>query len=285
LPTVGAAGYRGASTTNLEQNMNKAGLPFSFVNWSTRLWFVVNCAGQLMFGAYVAVLYGGATLHGKPADWNTVMTHGYVAGEPIGNHIVAAHLLVATIIMLGGALQLVPALRARAPAFHRWNGRVYLAGAVVASLSGIYMLWFRGAVGDLSQHLGTSINGLLILLCVAQTLRHAVAGNFAAHRRWALRLYLCVSGVWYFRVGLMCWIAVNGGPAGFDPDSFTGPVLSFLAFAQYLLPLAVLEVYLRGRHHARTAARVGTAGMLLLSTAVTGVGVVVATLGMWLPHM
>ena len=265
--------------------MNKAAPSFSVLNWTARLWFVVTCAGQLMFGTYVAVLYGGAALHGKSGDWNTVMTHGYVAGESMGNRIVAIHLLMAALVMLGGALQLVPTLRTRAPALHRWNGRLYLAGAVLASLSGLYMLWFRGAVGDLAQHLGTSVNSLLILVCAAQTLRHAIARDLAAHRRWALRLYLCVSGVWFFRVGLMFWIAVNGGPAGFDPDKFTGPALSFLAFAQYLLPLAILEVYLRGHHHARVAARLGTAGLLMLSTAVTGAGVVVATLGMWLPRM
>lgn len=265
--------------------MNSASLSFSILNWAARAWFIVTCAGQLTFGAYIALLYGGAAMRGNAEAWNTVMTHGYVAGESMGNRIVAVHLLVAAIIMLGGALQLVPALRRRAPGFHRWNGRLYLAGAALASLSGLYMLWFRGAVGDLPQHLGISLNSLLILVCAAQTLRHAIAGRFDVHRRWALRLYLCVSGVWYFRVGLMCWIAVNGGPRGFDPDTFTGPVLSVLAFAQYLAPLAILEVYLRGQQHARAAARLGAAGLLLLSTVVTGMGVAVATLGMWLPTM
>lgn len=259
--------------------MNKA------LNASARLWFAATLAGQLMFGLYVVALYGGAVVHGDLHGWNAVMPHGYVPGQHAGNTAIAVHLLLAAVIMLGGALQLVPQLRTLAPAFHRWNGRVYLSGAVLASVSGIYMIWFRGTVGDTTQHIGTTVNGLLVLLCAAQALRHALAREFDAHRRWALRLFLCVSGVWFFRIGLMCWLALNGGPAGFDPQTFTGPFLSFLAYAQYLLPLAVLELYLLSRKRGGTLARGGMTALLLLATGVTGVGSVVATIGMWLPRM
>jgi len=255
------------------------------LNVSARLWFVATFTGQLIFGIYIVALYGGAIVHGNLQGWNSVMPHGYIAGDGIGNLAIALHLLLAAVIMLGGALQLVPALRAAAPAFHHWNGRIYLAGAVVAALSGLYMIWFRGTVGDTVQHLGTSLNAVLVLLCAVQTLRLALARELDAHRRWALRLFLCVSGVWFFRIGLMCWIAINGGPAGFDPKTFTGPFLSFLAYAQYLLPLVLLELYLLSRQHGGRAARAGMAALLLLSTGITGVGTAVATIGMWLPHM
>lgn len=250
---------------------------------SARLWFVATLAGQLIFGAYVVALYGGAAAHGNLKGWNQVMLHGYVAGDAMGNTAVATHLLMATVIMLAGALQLVPQIRARAPRFHRWNGRAYLLGAVVASVSGLYMLCFRGAVGDAVQHVGTGLNGLLVLVCAAQALRHALRRDFAAHSRWALRLFLCVSGVWFFRIGLMFWIAIHSGPAGFDPESFTGPFLSVLAYAQFLLPLAVLELYLRGR--STPVARWGVSLLLVCCAAVTSIGVAVATMGMWLPHM
>ena len=51
------------------------------------------------------------------------------------------------------------------------------------------------------------------------------------HRRWAIRLFLAVSGVWFFRVGLMFWIGANQGAVGFDPASFTGPALSLRLFS------------------------------------------------------
>lgn len=252
---------------------------------AARFWFVATVAGQLVFAAYIVSLYGGAAVDGNLNGWNKVMTHGFVRADLPGNIVTAVHLLLAAVIMVGGTLQLIPQLRARAPSFHRWNGRVYFAGAVVAALSGLYMMWFRGAVGDTVQHLGTSLNAVLVVACAGMTLRRALSRDFAAHRRWALRLFLCVSGVWFFRVGVMFWLAVNGGPAGFDINTFTGPFLSFLSFAQYLLPLAVLELYLRCGDGGGVLARGGTALLLVALTLAMAVGISVATMGMWLPRM
>lgn len=255
------------------------------LNGAVGLWFAVTVIGQLVFAAYIALLYGGAAVRGDFKGWNAVMTHGHVAGETVGNATTGIHLLFAALIMLGGALQLVPQIRSHAPRFHRWNGRVYLAGAVIAAVSGLYMLWFRGTVGDLSQHLGTSLNAVLVVVFAGLTLRGALRREFAAHRRWALRLFLAVSGVWFFRIGLMFWLAVNGGPAGFDMKTFTGPFLSFLAFGQYLVPLAVLELYLLVRAYGGAVAQSGMAAALLVLAMATAVGVGVATMGMWLPRM
>ncbi len=114
----------------------------------------------------------------------------------------------------------MPWVRRRAPAFHRWNGRLYLLTALTISAAGLYIVWFRGSIGDLGQHLGISLNAVLILVCASFALRHAIARNIAVHRRWALRLFLVVSGVWFFRIGLMAWLIVNHGPVGFDMKTF-----------------------------------------------------------------
>ncbi|KKO64087.1 hypothetical protein VM94_02229 [Janthinobacterium sp. KBS0711] len=252
---------------------------------SARFWFLATVIGQLFFAAYIVALYGGTAARGNLPGWNAVMSHGHVPGDGAGNVATGIHLLLAAILMLGGALQLVPQVRRHLPALHRWNGRVYLAGAVLAALSGLYMLWWRGAVGDTTQHLGISLNAVLILVFAGLALKKVLRGDIAAHRRWALRLFLAVSGVWFFRVGLMCWLAVNGGPAGFDPQTFTGPALSILAFAQYLLPLAVLEAYLRCRDGGNAMLRLGMAAVLALLTVAMSAGIAVAAMGMWLPRM
>lgn len=252
---------------------------------AARFWFLATIFGQLVFAAYIVSLYGGAVVDGNLNGWNKVMSHGFVRADLAGNIATAVHLLLAAVIMVGGTLQLIPQLRARAPSFHRWNGRVYLAGAVVAALSGLYMVWFRGAVGDTVQHLGISLNALLVLACAGMALRSALSRDFAAHRCWALRLFMCVGGVWFFRVGLMFWLAVNGGPAGFDIATFTGPFLSFLSFAQYLLPLSVLELYLRCGAGGGAAARYAAASVLAVLTLAMALGIAVAIMGMWWPHM
>jgi hypothetical protein len=251
---------------------------------AARFWFLVTVAGQGVFAAYIAALYGGSAMRGEFARWNTFMAQGHVEGAALGNAATAVHLAAAAFLMLSGALQLLPGLRRHAPAFHRWNGRFYLIAAVAAGVGGIYMVWWRKSAGDAMQHLGITLNGLLLVVCAGMALQRILAGNVAAHRRWALRLFLCVGGVWFFRIGLMFWLAVHGGPAGFDPATFTGPFLSFLAFAQSLLPLAVLELYFVCRAR-RGAAQWGMALLLAALALAMAAGIGVATMGMWLPHM
>lgn len=252
---------------------------------AARIWFVVAAIGQLMLVAYVVLFYGGAAVKGDFLGWNKVLAHGYVPGDTVGNIVLGAHLLIAAVITLGGLLQLMPQVRTHAPTFHRWNGRVYITVAFITSLAGIYMVWFRGAVGDVTQHVTVTLNGMLIMVCAALAWRFAAARDFRTHRRWALRLFLAVSGVWFFRVGLMFWIAVNQGPAGFDPKTFTGPALNVLGFTVYLLPLAVLELYLRAQERGSAAARVAVAGLIGVVTIAMAIGILVAAKGMWLPRM
>lgn len=252
---------------------------------ATRFWFVIAVAGQWMFACYVAAFYGGSAVRGDLQAWNKVMPHGHVPGDTMGNLAIAAHLFLAVIIIVGGPLQLIPQIRSHAPAFHRWNGRIYMPAVFLTSLAGLYMVWSRGTVGDTVQHLGITLDAILIMVFAVLALRYAVAREITTHRRWALRLFMVVNGVWFFRVGLMFWIAVNQGPAGFDPKTFTGPFLSFWSFADYLLPLAILELYLRTKERAGATGRFAMALGLFVVTLAMGTGIVVATMGMWLPRM
>ena len=248
-------------------------------------WFVVAVVGQLIFVAYVIGFYGRAALQGRFEAWNKVLPHGYVPGDTFGNLVVSLHLAFATVVIVGGALQLMPAIRRIAPAFHRWNGRIYLASVLLMSVGGLVMVATRGSVGDSSQHIAISINALLIIAFAGMALRHALARRIDVHRRWALRLYLVVGGVWFFRIGLMAWIVANRGPVGFDPKAFTGPFLTFLAFAQYVVPLAVLELYLRAQAGRGSLQRVAVAGVLFAATLLTAGGVAAASMIMWLPRL
>lgn len=250
---------------------------------AARLWFAVAVSGQLMMAAYVAWFYGSTALQGQVQAWNRVLTQGIVRGDAAGNSAVSAHLIAAVVLIVSGALQFVPRLRERFPAVHRWSGRIYLPAAVAGSLSGLYLTWIRGTRGDLTQHIGGSLNAALILVCVVLALRTAIKGRIADHRRWATRLYLLVSASWFYRVGLFLWLLVNRGPVGFDPETFTGPALTFFSFANSLIPLAVLELYFHARTRAGAQGRLGMATVLFALTAVMAAGIFAATLGMWLP--
>jgi hypothetical protein len=93
---------------------------------AAKLWFLVAVVGQCVLVAYIVSFYGGSAARGNLAAWNKVLVVGYIPGDKMGNVAIAMHILFAAIITIGGPLQLVPMIRARAPSFHRWTGRIYL---------------------------------------------------------------------------------------------------------------------------------------------------------------
>lgn len=250
-------------------------------------WLGTALLGQLLFLIYVLGFYGRHAVQGRPELWNKVLPSGWEPGQIWSNAVLAGHLLFTVVILLGGALQLWPWLRRSAPALHRWNGRLYLLSAVIMSLGGLQMVWTRQGVGlgDLGQHLGISLNALLILIFAWQGWRSARERKIDAHKRWMLRLFLAVSGVWFFRVGLMLWLVVNQGPVGFDPETFTGPFLTALSFGQTLLPLALLQLVLKAQASRHAGFQRAAAAGLGLVTLAMLVGIVAAGAFMWWPRL
>lgn len=255
-------------------------------------WFSIAFTGHLIFVLYIVALYGVSLIQGDFERWNAMMPVGYTEGDITGNIFIGLHLLLAAIISIGGPLQIIPKLRAWVPRFHRWNGRVYVTTAVIISFTGFYLTWIRGSSGvpfiidgAFFMDIAITINGILIILFAGIAIRYAMARNFAVHRKWALRLFMVVSGVWFFRVGLMLWLLIHQRPAGFDPATFQGSFLTFLSFAQYLLPLLFLEIYFWAQERAGQTGKIGTAVLIAVLTIAMGAGIFGATMGMWLPNI
>ena len=202
----------------------------------------------------------------------------------MGNAMFAAHILMAVIITFGGAFQLVPLIQRRARAWHRWNGRLFIATALLLAVGGLYLVWVRDAILNLTGAIAISINALLIIVFAVLALRDARAGQMASHRRWALRTFLMVNGVWFFRVGFMAWIILNQGPVG-STENLDGPFDTVWAFANYLLPLVVLELYLRTQDRAGTRGKYAMAVGLVVLTMLMGVGIFGTYLFMWQPYL
>lgn len=252
---------------------------------ATRFWFAVTVIGQVIFALAVATFYSRAALRGDSLAWNRFMTRGYVPGDPVGNAVAAIHVIAAVIIMLAGATQLVPQVRDRFPVFHRWNGRIYMLVAVTTAAAGTYMTWIRGSIGDASQHLGSTLNAILIWVFAALALRSALACDFKTHRRWALRLFLVVSAAWFFRIEFFLTMLIFQRPIGFDPSTFTGPLLTCMSYAQYLVPLGVLELYLGAEDRGDAARRIATAFGLALVTLAMGAGIFGVAMFAWVPSL
>lgn len=273
------------STAVLTNRLELSSVADTALKAATKFWFVVTVVGQLVFAFTVASFYGLTAMRGNVAVWSKHITHGYVPGDHIGNLAVVMHVVSAVILMLAGAVQLVPRIRARFPVFHRWNGRVYMFTALCLSAAGLYMTWFHASVGGLALHLGSTVNAILIWLCGAVALRYAMARDFTNHRRWALRFFLVTSASWFFRIGFFLSALIFNGPVGFDPQTFSGPFLTFMSFAQYLVPLAILEVYLRAQDRPGAIRRLAAAGLLFASTLAMIGGLFAVTTAIWVPQV
>jgi hypothetical protein len=251
-----------------------------------RAWMAVALGGLWLFALYVVGAFGLPALAGNWEAWGRRLPRGLVAGDAIGNAVLVAHLLFTVVLVGAATLQFLPAVRRRWPALHRASGRLFLGCALLLAGGGLWMVWARGTVGDLSQHLAISVNALLIFGCAAMAWREAVARRIDSHRRWALRLFVAVCGVFFFRVVLMLWLLANRGPAGFDPQTFSGPALTTIAWAVYVfVPLAVLQAVLVAQRGGSLAAqRRASLGMAAL-TLVTAVGVLATAAFMWWPRM
>lgn len=252
---------------------------------STVLWFGITAIGQCAFVLYILLQFGGSAVLGLLEEWHRV-AGGIVENDIVGNASVSSHLLLSAIITLSGLVQLVPHIRNKFLSFHRWNGRIYMLSAYVISVSGLYMIWGRNsdASGVMGQ-ISASLNGVLIIVFSTLALKHALARRIPIHKEWAIRLFLTVSGVWFFRIGLMAWLYINDGPRWIDMDTFSGPFITFLNFGCYLLPLLGYETYLYVQKSRNNNARMIMSLFLLTFTVITAIGSYNAIIKMWLPRL
>lgn len=254
------------------------------LNVSSTSWFIVALIGQWLFVSYMFAFYGTSVVHNNPESWNDVVIVGHIPGDLFGNFMFILHIGLAAIITIGGTLQLIPQLRNRFPRFHRYNGRLFIYTAVILSLGGLYMVWARNAMLSLNGGIAISLNAVLVIWMCIQTIRKARAKDFISHREWALRAFIVVSGVWFFRVGFMAWIMINQEAKWSTPE-LDGPFDLVWAYANYLLPLAILEVYLIATKRNKKTVKFMTASLLFSCTLLTALGVVAAYLLMWQPLM
>ena len=254
------------------------------INTSAIFWFLVAVIGQWLFVYYIIMHYGGSAMQGDMDTYSKSTIAGHVKGDLVGNLVFGMHILMAAIITLGGTLQLVPQIRAHYIKLHRWNGRIFIITAILMSIGGLYLVWIRGAVLSFVGSLSITGNAVLILLFSVLAWRAAVSGKIPIHRRWALRAFMVVNGVWFFRVGFMAWILFNQGPL-WSTDNLDGPFDLVWGFSSYLLPLGVLELYLYSQKQADSKVKYTMSILLFLLTLIMAIGIFGAFMFMWKPML
>ncbi len=257
-------------------NLNDINAANTALQRASTVWFLSVVFGLWVFLTYLVVKLGGSQF------WAQHPLGAGAAAERWGNFSIALHLLIAALILGAGPLQLVPKIRQRVPAFHRWLGRGYVVAVIVAMLSGLYMMFARD-IGSAYLKAGFVIQAALVIWFSAVALRYAMRRDIYHHRRWVLRFFIVANIAFFFRVLLMFWILLTGG-IGIDFNTGKGWFLDFMAFGQYL-PLVLLEMYFAVQEHGSAPRRFAMAGLLCVCAVVIVVGVVMLSFGMWFPGL
>jgi hypothetical protein len=95
------------------------------------------------------------------------------------------HVTFAPIALVIGVWQFIPITRRSV--WHRWEGRVYVACVLIASLSG-FVVAFTTAAG-MAAGLGFAILAALWFGSTAIAYSKVRTGRYAEHRRWMIRSY------------------------------------------------------------------------------------------------
>ncbi len=251
---------------------------------SAFIWFVVAVIGQWLFVYYIIIHYGGTAISNDMETYSKSTIAGHVKGDIVGNLVFGMHVLMAAIITLGGTLQLVPQIRERFIKLHRWNGRLFIITAIFMGIGGLYLVWIREATTTLLGSIAITINAALMILFSVLAWRTAKALRITEHRKWALRAFMMVNGVWFFRVGFMAWIVLNQGPL-WSTESFNGPFDIVWAFANYLIPLGMLELYLWAQERSGKKGKYAVSIGLFSLTLIMAIGIFGAFMFMWKPML
>lgn len=266
-----------AKVTNAQAYPRPSVAGLTALNRAAGFWLIMALIGQWLFLAYILAFYGPIAVTGDLAGLarHPMMPKGHEAGDLAGNLTLLSHALAASIVAFGGGLQLMPQIRNRFPTFHRWNGRIFLVVVTLLSLGGLYLVWVRGTEAKLSQDIAITGNAAAILGFAFLAYRTARARDFVSHRRWALRLYLVSNAQWFTRVGVTAWY-MGHKIAGVKP---VPGFFDFWVWGCYLVPLAVLEVYLQAKDRGSPAGRWGATVLLGVVTVLMILGTIGFSIG------
>jgi len=70
------------------------------LNTSAIIWFLVAVTGQWLFVYYIIIHYGGSLVQGDIEAYSKSSIIGHAKGDPVGNLMFVAHVLMAAIITL-----------------------------------------------------------------------------------------------------------------------------------------------------------------------------------------
>lgn len=208
-----------------------ATLPRGSSKWSSSGVAVIAILGLAsLVAARFLVHYAAPYFRFDPKQFDYYWPHRFRLITHISGGIVA---------LTCGTLQLWTGLRQKAMRFHRWIGRVYLAGAAVG-ITGAFLM----AVYTTPRSFGVSLMALATawLLTTSMAWAAILRGRVELHKEWMLRSYLVAFAFVTFRI-LQDNLPALTARLGSSP----GDAATSVGWLCWVVPLAVYEVVLQGR--------------------------------------
>ena len=151
-------------------------------------WVLVTIEALLMF--LLAARYFLLDLDAAAANPDEIILRELYLERPLGLYIHAFAIMFPLII---GPVQfflrrLTPeARRAKYLPLHRWLGRIYVTGALIGGLAGLYLAIF--AFGGFVSALGFGLLAVLLLTSTSIAYLRIRAGDEFSHKEWMTRSY------------------------------------------------------------------------------------------------
>ncbi len=154
---------------------------------------------------------------------------------------IVLHILGSFVFCIGGALQLLPSVRTKYPAFHRAMGRIVAPAGCLSAATGLWMTVafvfppdLQGALLYVSR-IGLSLSMMTLIVWSISAVR---AGEMRTHRAAMLRAYAIGQGASTQTMLFILALAVLG-------REVTGPERDVLMVSAWALNLLVAEAFIR----------------------------------------
>ncbi len=176
------------------------------LNGQTKRWRARSLWGLMALLAMLMALLAARYIPANPDDYFPEQRTVYEDNT----FAILAHIFGASVAMVLGPFQFLPAQRRQRIGLHRWMGRLYLTGVAVGSAFGFYMAWL--AYGGIISSLGFATLAVLWFYTGAMALREARRGRIPAHRDWMIRNFALT----FAAVTLRIWLVMLSEVAGIE---------------------------------------------------------------------
>ncbi|MEF3305042.1 DUF2306 domain-containing protein [Paenibacillus sp. GYB003] len=158
----------------------------------------------------------------------------FAADRGLWMFLLRAHIILAVISLLAGPIGAIRGIRLKSPAWHRWNGRIYVGSVLLNIVPGLYVSWFAEGSWTIA---GFLVLNLLWLATTWLGYVHIRRKNTAKHTQWITRSFFLT----YANLTIHIVLPIGEHGLGLSYEASYG----LAVWGGILLNLALAELVLR----------------------------------------